>query len=539
MPKDIPPNPPQRPGCRLLRMPTFWDKYPPDQTLCPDLTDYEKADIHREVLRQLGENLKAQAYCRKLDNLSYKMEKSQMFRRLQTEKEERQLQDCMCKDEKDRCKQDSRIHQEQNFAVALQRLKEDEICEAAFRKQLHLCSPQIRELERQIRRGYYAKTLYAQRLEGESLQLEEKMRDLECHEMLMENLRKFDEQEAKKQEHECQKKREYMKALKIQMEGSTSKQAQKFEEFEQDKQMIDEIIETIKKEEIEELQEKYDKVKLYQSEINHFLESRKNHRIREKERQEEEERKIKEFIANKEEQAAALHQAKAVRDAAKAEIIAKTIERIMEDQFKNEELEELRRELYEEELAEEVRRKETEDAAAKYRQMIELQEAEKEAKRLRAAKLEAERKEMEEYRKQLTAKFAEDEKLELLSNQKRREKERDHRKKVEEMIIQRRGQRAEEREREQAAYQCFDEETRKRENICADERIRMLKEHGPKLLGFLPRGLICADDLEKLGEPFISYYRNMRREPDPTTVDAEPCEEELFKNMTISSSNVY
>ncbi|CAG7726511.1 unnamed protein product, partial [Allacma fusca] len=77
--------------------------------------------------------------------------------------------------ERNRCKQVDRIHQEQDFPMPLQRLKEDEICEAASRKQLHQCSPQIRELEKQIRRGYYAKTLYAQRLEQESFKLEEKV----------------------------------------------------------------------------------------------------------------------------------------------------------------------------------------------------------------------------------------------------------------------------------------------------------------------------------------------------------------------------
>jgi len=44
-----------------------------------------------------------------------------------------------------------------------------------FRKQLYACSPEIRELERQLRRGYYAKTLYAQRLEGEAMKLEDKV----------------------------------------------------------------------------------------------------------------------------------------------------------------------------------------------------------------------------------------------------------------------------------------------------------------------------------------------------------------------------
>ena len=60
------------------------------------------------------------------------------------------------------------------------------------------------------------------------------------------------------------------------------------------------------------------------------------------------------------------------------------------------------------------------------------------------------------------AKFAEDERLEMLSKQKRWEKEREHRKKVEEMIIERRARRAMEKEKEQATRNCFDEETKRR-----------------------------------------------------------------------------
>ena len=60
------------------------------------------------------------------------------------------------------------------------------------------------------------------------------------------------------------------------------------------------------------------------------------------------------------------------------------------------------------------------------------------------------------------AKFAEDERLEQMSLAKRRQREREHRKKVEEMIIERRALRAGEKEREQAAMFCFNEETGRR-----------------------------------------------------------------------------
>ena len=59
-------------------------------------------------------------------------------------------------------------------------------------------------------------------------------------------------------------------------------------------------------------------------------------------------------------------------------------------------------------------------------------------------------------------KFAEDERLELMGNNKRRQREIAHRKQVEEMILERRALKAQRRERELLARNCFDEESQRR-----------------------------------------------------------------------------
>ncbi len=63
---------------------------------------------------------------------------------------------------------------------------------------------------------------------------------------------------------------------------------------------------------------------------------------------------------------------------------------------------------------------------------------------------------------QLIEKFAEDERLEQMGNQKRRQREIAHRKKVEEMILERRALKAQLRERQLEARNCFDEESQRR-----------------------------------------------------------------------------
>lgn len=108
--------------------------------------------------------------------------------------------------------------------------------------------------------------------------------------MMLEQLQKFDQAEKDKVQANFIKKREYLSELKTQMQDVGSKLASKMDEINKDKQMIDEILDSIKKEELEDLREKVDKVKLYQSEINHFLESRENVRREEQKMEEEEER---------------------------------------------------------------------------------------------------------------------------------------------------------------------------------------------------------------------------------------------------------
>lgn len=461
--------------------------------------------------------------------------------------------------EKEKERRQGQICAEQKFARAMREMKDDEIRESAFkydnkkivncfvinvhyhscffsasRKQLKNCSPEIRELERQIRRSYYAKTLYAQRLEGDALKMEEKTRDYDQYLIMMEKLEKFDQDERDKEQAMFLKKKEYLSELKTQMDNVGHNQAAKLDELAQDKEMIDEIIATIKQEEIDDLREKVDKMKLYQSEIQHFLHARDSYRAGELERDIYEERQRMKHVAEKEAQMAEFQKAKEAESAAKADIVAKAIERMMKDQFKREELEELRQELLEEELKAENRQKDLDEIAKKQRQVEELRKAAEEAIKLREEKKAAEKKEEEEYRKQLMAKFAEDDKLELMGDHKRRMRERQHGRQVEQMIAERRCLRAQEKERDQHVLECFNLEEQRRQALIDQERLKLLKEHGPNIIGFIPRNVIKSQkELEALGEPFLSYYRNPELEPHPMTVDLEPCEQEIFKNMPV------
>jgi len=67
-----------------------------------------------------------------------------------------------------------------------------------------------------------------------------------------------------------------------------------------------------------------------------------------------------------------------------------------------------------------------------------------------------------QYCLQLMEKFAADEKLEQMGYQKRRAREREHRKALEQLITERRCLAAQSKEKDQKLFDCFDQETMRR-----------------------------------------------------------------------------
>ena len=77
---------------------------------------------------------------------------------------------------------------------------------------------------------------------------------------------------------------------------------------------------------------------------------------------------------------------------------------------------------------------------AQIRHRLELQTAHEEYQIIKERKKQAEKEEEEEFRRQMMAKFAEDDRIELLNAQKRRMKQLEHRRAVEKLIEERREQ---------------------------------------------------------------------------------------------------
>ena len=126
----------------------------------------------------------------------------------------------------------------------------------------------------------------------------------------------------------------------------------------------------------------------------------------------------------------------------------------------------------------------------------------------------AEQQEEDEFRRQMLAKFAEDDRLEQMNAQKRRMGQLQHKRAVEQLIEDRRKQFEADRQREIDSMREEERLQQVRRQIIEEERKKLLKQHANKLLGYLPKGVLTSDrDLEMFDDAFKKAYETRRIDP--------------------------
>lgn len=99
----------------------------------------------------------------------------------------------------------------------------------------------------------------------------------------------------------------------------------------------------------------------------------------------------------------------------------------------------------------------------------------------------------------MLAKFAEDDRIEQMNAQKRRMKQLEHKRAVEQLLDDRRAQFVAEREREIEEKQEAEKMEGFRRQLIEEERQKLLREHAQKLLGYLPK-------VRQLLKLFVVYH---------------------------------
>ena len=374
----------------------------------------------------------------------------------------------------------------------------------------------LRYLESKLRLAYINKSRAAQLAEKElqkRQELEEKILEGELHEKERQQ-RIEEEEEAEKRE--AREKIRYQWALDQQMQEQQAARDRALIEFLSEKKKIDEIIARVKHEQREKMLEALVKKEVEKRSIKEFMESRKIFVRLEQERVERENERIVAYWRDKNAWTERQAELEKERRKLKNESVLKLAEEIQRQELEEKEKESLMHELQEGRIREEEKIREWQEMEMQIRKKLMLKDSNEMAMRYREEQKERERLEDEEWRRQMLEKMAEDDRLEQMSNQKRRLKQIEHRRALDELMISRKKLKEEEKLSEEQFWAEQKESERAMEAIVREERKKLLMAHASNLVGFLPGNILDESDLEYLDDNVRKSFQS-RPYVDPLT----------------------
>lgn len=245
------------------------------------------------------------------------------------------------------------------------------------------------------------------------------------------------------------------------------------------KVMIQEDIQTM-----EMIQAKKDQ---FQKDMVLSQEEKASQRRRAQELHDYEEEIVRRHNQNQQKRMHELQAMKAAVEGQRDEIFRRLCEEEAERRAQAEYVENLRNELSAHGAEERARQQERDEQAKRDRQRAELQAAADYAQRVKAARLEQEKRDEDVFKAKLGAKFAEDERIEQLNANQRRMKEQEHKREIEKIWSDRVTRYREERQLEwqqkeqeieqKTAYQAA--VTEYKQNLL-EEHMALLKQYNPK-----------------------------------------------------------
>ncbi|XP_019587881.2 meiosis-specific nuclear structural protein 1 isoform X1 [Rhinolophus sinicus] len=461
--------------------------------------------LHIEALKKIENQIKNQMVQNEIDD---RVERKRFLRLLQNEQFELDMEEAIQKAEENKRLKELQLEQEEKLAMELAKLKHESLKDEKMRQQVRENSIELRELEKKLKAAYMNKERAAQIAEKDAIKYEQMKRDAEIAKTMMEEHERMTKEENAAEDRRNKLKVQYCLDLEKQLEEEEKKKQEAYEQLLKEKLMIDEIVRKIYEEDQLERQQKLEKMNATRRYIEEFQKEQALWRKKKREEMEEENRKIIEF-ANMQQQREEDRMAKVQENEEKRLQLQNTLTQKLEEMLQQrEDLEQVRQELYQEEQAEIHNRKLKEEAEEKLRKQKELKQNFIDQMALKELVLQAAKEEEEIFRKAMLAKFAEDDRIELMNAQKQRMKQLEHKRAVEKLIEERRNQFLAAKQHELEEWQLQQRRQGYINAIVEEERLKLLKEHAVKLLGYLPKGVLKKeDDIDKLGEEFRKAYQ--------------------------------
>lgn len=353
--------------------------------------------------------------------------------------------------------------------------------------------PELRELESKLNAAYVTQARKVQIEEKRLTQQEGTASDKAFLDSLIEQAKRDEEIEAQKRDATLATIHQQQEALRTQMEWKELQAAQEEEFRRKERADVDAVVAQVQERDFMETLQRVEKQRLIRDQHEEFVRVRDERLKEERQRQAEEERQILAYAAEQNKRKESDEKLKKEKEAVKARILEEQSRRIQGENRKREELETLINEYYEEQRAAKMREDERMERERKERDRQMMIAANQQQMRIKAERKERELAEEQEFRRKMMEKFAADDRVEELGRQKKAQTKVEHARRVQELIDEKRRQREEDAMREAMLLEKQRQREEELKQLVAQERQRLLLEHGPKLQGFLPKGLTEAD----------------------------------------------
>uniref|UniRef100_A0A7S4F452 Meiosis-specific nuclear structural protein 1 n=1 Tax=Chrysotila carterae TaxID=13221 RepID=A0A7S4F452_CHRCT len=360
-------------------------------------------------------------------------------------------------------------------------------------------SEELRELEEKLKAAYVNKEREAQLYESAALAAEMDAKEAEIAKEMEEQRQRGLQAEAYREYLREQDGVAMRRQLDEQIAEKEHRKQQAYDEFLREKEMVDKVVAAIMDEELQEQKARHAKEEETRRYIDEFIAERENYKAQRAAEIEAENEEIREYAEKVMTREAELRAARERDQNNKDAILEQLSAEMARRQADAEEMENLRNELIIQENEERIIQKEKEKMERAVQQRLDVALANEYQRQLKAIKREEEKKEEEAFRVAMMEKFAEDDRIDMLNAQRRREKQQEHRKQIEVLLEQRREQFAAERARELHEHEMESRVAEIRRQIIEEERKRMLAAAAKNLgLHHLPKGVLSSEDDKKL-----------------------------------------
>lgn len=379
---------------------------------------------------------------------------------------------------------------EEKLAHELERRHAQRVREEQNRKRICESSEELRSLKARLHAAQVTKERSAQIMEKQLKYEEERARDqVMATVMEHERLKAINDHQVVEQSKLVKAE----KAKEMQLEQIRLKESMRDEsrrEYEKERAQVDAVVEKIRQEDALEQEIRDQKKAETKKHLQDFTVQQAEWRREAERRADAENEEIEAYARFKAAREQAIADEKERKEEEKRQIFFRMVGAAESRNKEAEELEYLRNELYSEEHEAELRRREQAAEQKRLEDRAEMLRAYEEQMMMKEERQRIEREEEMKLRAMLLAKFAEDERIEQMNEQKRRMKIQEHKREVEKLVEARRNLFAEERAKEAGAYQFIEEQEKERLVIIEEERRRLLTEYASELKDFLPKGVL-------------------------------------------------